>query len=160
MTATHPNAQLVSRFYTAFVNGDLDTMIGCYADDIWFSDPVFPNLRGKDVGAMWRMLGTGKTTKRIDLTFSDVDGDDRGGRAHWEAIYDFIETGRRVHNKIDATFEIRDGKIVRHQDRFDLWKWSGMALGPTGKLLGWLPPVQNAIRGKAAKGLAAFLAQR
>ena len=159
MSATHPNAQLVTRFYTALKAGDLDTMIGCYADDIWFSDPVFPNLRGKEVGAMWRMLGAGKTTRRIDLMFSDVEGDDRGGRAHWEAIYEFIETGRRVHNKIDATFEIRDGKIVRHQDRFDLWKWSAMALGAKGRLLGWLPPVQGAIRGKAAQGLAAFLAQ-
>ena len=159
MTAMHPNAQLVTRFYAALEGGDLDTMIGCYADDIWFSDPVFPNLRGREVAGMWRMLGAGKTTRRIKLTFSDVAGDDRGGRAHWEAIYEFIETGRRVHNKIDATFDIRDGKIVRHQDRFDLWKWSGMALGAKGRLLGWLPPVQNAIRGKAAKGLAAFLAR-
>ena len=159
MTTTHPNAQLVTRFYTALKNGDLDGMIACYADDIWFSDPVFPNLRGREVGGMWRMLGSGKTTKRIELTFSDVAGDDRGGRAHWEAIYEFIETGRRVHNKIDATFEIRDGKIVRHQDHFDLWKWSAMALGAKGRLLGWLPPVQNAIRNKAAKALSDFLAR-
>ena len=47
MDTTHPNAQLVTRFYTALLNRDLDGMIACYADDIWFSDPVFPNLRGR-----------------------------------------------------------------------------------------------------------------
>jgi ketosteroid isomerase-like protein len=158
MTESHPNAQIVTRFYTSLKNGDVDGMIACYADDIWFSDPVFPNLRGREVAGMWRMLASGKTTKRIELTFRDVAADDTHGRAHWEAIYEFIETGRRVHNVIDASFELRDGKIVRHQDRFDLWKWSAMALGAKGRLLGWLPPVQNAIRGKAAQGLKAFLA--
>lgn len=156
MTTTHPHAQLVTRFYTALKASDIDGMIACYHDDIWFSDPVFPNLRGREVGAMWRMLGSGKATKRIDLWFDGVSADDVEGKAHWEAIYEFIETGRRVHNKIDATFAFRDGKIVRHQDRFDLWKWSAMALGMKGRMLGWLPPVQNAIRGKAAKNLSRF----
>jgi len=27
-------------------------MIACYADDIWFSDPVFRDLRGPRAGAM------------------------------------------------------------------------------------------------------------
>src|SRR5512138_948010 len=117
MTTTHPHAQLVTRFYTALKGSDIDGMIGCYHDDIWFSDPVFPNLRGREVAAMWRMLGSGKATKRIDLWFDGVSADDTQGRAHWEAVYEFVETGRRVHNKIDATFGFRDGKIVRHQDR-------------------------------------------
>ncbi|PKL96597.1 MAG: DUF4440 domain-containing protein, partial [Gammaproteobacteria bacterium HGW-Gammaproteobacteria-7] len=34
------------------------------------------------------------------------------------------------------------------------------ALGSKGRLLGWLPPVQNAIRQQAAKGLAAFQKNR
>ncbi len=61
-----------------------------------------------------------------------------------------------MHNRIDATFVFRDGKIVRHTDRFDLRVWAAQALGLKGKLLGWLPPVQNAIRKNAdAKGLRA-----
>ena len=43
---------------------------------------------------------------------------------------------------------------------FDLWRWSGMALGLKGKLLGWLPPVQGAIRKTAGDGLKAFMAHR
>jgi len=103
------------------------------------------------------MLGSGTSTRRIDLWFGEVSADDKQGRAHWEAIYEFIETGRRVHNKIDARFEFRDGKIVRHQDHFDLWRWSAMALGAKGRVFGWLPPIQNAIRGKAANNLSKFL---
>lgn len=65
-----------------------------------------------------------------------------------------------MHNVIDARFTFRDGKIIRHVDTFDLHRWSGMALGLTGKLLGWLPPVQNGIRKKALQGLDAFIARR
>jgi hypothetical protein len=65
-----------------------------------------------------------------------------------------------VHNIIDATFTFRDGKIVRHVDRFDLWRWAGMALGVTGKLLGWTPIVQGKIRAQAAQGLDAFIAKK
>jgi hypothetical protein len=64
-----------------------------------------------------------------------------------------------VHNVIDARFTFRDGKIIRHVDTFDLYRWAGMALGFKGKLLGWLPPVQNGIRKKAAEGLDAYLAK-
>jgi hypothetical protein len=65
-----------------------------------------------------------------------------------------------VHNSIDARFELRDGKIVKHTDSFDLRRWASQALGMKGKLLGWLPPVQNAIRKQADAGLRAFMAKR
>ena len=54
MNDTH--VQLIERFYQAFDNGDGDTMAACYAPDVHFSDPVFPDLRGSQAGAMWRML--------------------------------------------------------------------------------------------------------
>lgn len=154
--AMHPNAQLVERFYTSFQRLDPDGMVACYHPDVTFSDPVFPELHGPRAGAMWRMLAA--RAKGIEITFRDVTGDDARGGAHWEAIYTFSETGRRVHNVIDATFAFRDGKIIRHDDHFDLWRWSAMALGAKGRLLGWLPPVQRAIRAKAAKNLERYLA--
>jgi hypothetical protein len=61
---------------------------------------------------------------------------------------------------IDAEFELRDGKILRHRDHFDLWRWTRMALGAKGVLLGWLPAVQNAVRAQAARNLAEFRAAR
>jgi hypothetical protein len=107
---------------------------------------------------MWRMLAERATS--LELTFSGITADDTTGRAHWEARYVFSATGRKVHNVIDARFEFHAGKITRHADTFDLWKWAGMALGAKGKLLGWAPPFQNAIHKTAVRGLDAFEAKR
>ena len=150
----NPNEQLIESFYAAFLRRDPTAMIACYAPDIRFSDPVFRDLAGPRVGAMWRMLGQG--VRRIEMTYRDIHADDRTGRAHWEARYIFTPTGREVHNIIDASFELRDGKIVRHTDHFDLWRWAVLALGWKGRLLGWSPLVQNAVRKTAMAKLAEF----
>ncbi len=154
MSTEHPNARLVHTFYSAFQKRDPEGMVACYHPEIWFSDPVFQELRGPRAGAMWRMLTERAPT--LEVTFRDATGNDKTGSAHWEATYPFSATGRTVHNVIEAAFEFRDGKIIRHADTFDLWKWAGMALGAKGKLLGWLPPVQNKIRAMAMGGLAAY----
>lgn len=67
--------------------------------------------------------------------------------------YDFSATGRKVNNIIDARFELVDGKIIRHADTFDLWRWAGMALGLKGTLLGWSPPFKTTVHKMAVKGL-------
>lgn len=150
----HPNAQLIETFYRAFQQCDAEAMAACYADDIVFSDPAFPDLRGRDAGDMWRML----TSRAVNfsLVFDGVEADDARGRAHWVATYTFSQTGNTVVNDINAQFEFRNGKIVKHTDDFDLWKWARQALGTKGTLLGWTPMVKNAIRQQAAKGLALF----
>lgn len=94
--------------------------------------------------------------KDLEIRFSAVTADDSEGSAHWDAVYTFSATGRQVHNKIDASFRFADGLIVSHRDRFDLWKWSAMALGLKGSLLGWTPIVRNAIRKQAARSLDRF----
>jgi len=153
--AATDHARLIERFYGCFQKGDGAGMAACYHPDIVFSDPVFRDLAGPRAGAMWRMLTL--RAKSLEVTFRDVKADDEAGSAHWEASYLFSATGRHVHNVIDATFRFKEGKIVRHDDRFDLWRWSSMALGAKGRFLGWLPPVQNAIRTQAVKGLDQFM---
>lgn len=154
----HPNAALIQRFYESFQRHDAEGMVACYHPDVTFSDPVFTDLRGGRARAMWRMLV--ERGKDLELEFSGVEANDTEGRAHWEARYTFSGTKRPVHNIIDATFRFEGGKIVHHQDRFDLWRWMRMALGPAGALFGWLPPMQNAVRKKGAKGLDDFIASR
>lgn len=154
----HPNAKVIHDFYEAFGRRDAEAMVACYAEDVEFSDPVFPALRGDEARGMWRML-TGRA-KDIKITASAIEADDSSGKAHWDADYTFSATGRFVNNRIDARFTFRDGKIVRHVDSFDLWKWSGMALGLPGNLFGWSPPLQNKIRKNADAGLRAFLKKR
>jgi ketosteroid isomerase-like protein len=152
------NRDLISRFYQAFQRLDAEAMVACYSDDIVFSDPVFGTLRGRDAGDMWRMLTT--RAKDFSLTFDQVRADERSACAHWVATYLFSQTGNTVVNRIEAHFVFRDGKIVEHRDQFDLWRWARQALGMKGLVLGWAPPVQNAIRRQAAKGLAQFRASR
>lgn len=145
------NEEIVRRFYTAFQKRDAAAMVACYAPDVQFSDPVFTDLRGPAAGMMWTMLC--ERGKDLKIEFRDVRADATTGSAHWEAWYTFSTTGRHVHNIIDASFEFRDGRIVKHTDTFDLHRWAGLALGMPGKLLGWTPLVQNKIRAMAAKGL-------
>jgi ketosteroid isomerase-like protein len=154
---THSNAALIERFYEAFQRRDVDAMAACYAPDVTFSDPVFGELHGDEVRAMWRMLVS--RAQEFTLAFSQVSADDNGGSAHWVASYVFSQTGRSVVNPIDAKFVFRGGLIVEHRDRFDLWRWASQALGAKGALLGWTPFVQNAIRAQAKRGLAAWRAK-
>ncbi|MCA9666426.1 MAG: nuclear transport factor 2 family protein [Myxococcales bacterium] len=154
----HANAALVERFYSAFQKIDAEAMVACYHDDVAFSDPVFPALRGERAKGMWRMLCAQSTDLR--LTFDGVEADDERGSARWEARYTFSKTGRPVHNIIEARFRFADGLIVEHQDSFNLRRWAAMALGAKGVLFGWLPPVQNAIRGQAASALDHYMAKR
>ncbi|MFI8479807.1 nuclear transport factor 2 family protein [Pseudomonas sp. NPDC078700] len=154
----HSNAQLIQRFYEAFQQLDAETMASCYATDVRFSDPVFTDLRGDNVADMWRMLT--RRAKDFSLTFDNIQADEQQGSAQWVATYVFTQTGNRVVNRIDARFNFADGKIIEHHDQFDMWRWAAQALGLKGRLLGWAPPVQNAIRGQAAKGLAQFQAAR
>jgi ketosteroid isomerase-like protein len=150
------NAELIERFYAAFAAGDHATMAASYSDDATFSDPVFPRLDSEEVRAMWRMFCTSGNS--IDVTYSDVDAGEQHGAAHWEAVYAFPKTGRQVHNKIDASFQFKDGKIVSHKDDFNLYRWTRMALGPTGTLLGWTPIVTGKVRAQAASQLRRFMA--
>ncbi len=154
----HPNAQLIESFYTAFQRKDAEAMAACYATDVTFSDPVFQHLQGVEAGDMWRML-TG-AAKEFSLVFDGIEADDNHGKAHWVATYTFSQTGNRVVNDIHAKFNFRGGKIVKHIDHFDLWKWARQALGAKGALLGWSPLVKGAVRKQAAKNLAAFSKKR
>jgi hypothetical protein len=146
---------LIDRFYRSFQQRDYRGMIACYHPDVAFSDPVFTDLRGWRAAAMWRMLCERGTD--LALTFAGIAADDQGGRAHWEATYTFGAARRKVVNIIDAEFGFADGLIIRHRDRFNLWRWAGMALGAQGALLGWFPPVQNAIRRQAGRSLEEFI---
>jgi len=146
---------IIDQFYTAFQKKDWQSMQALYHDDAIFSDPVFQNLNSKEVKAMWHMLLT--ASKDLELTFSNVSGDENNGSCRWDAFYSFSRTGRKVHNIITANFVFKEGMIASHLDSFDLWKWSGMALGWSGKLLGWSPLLKNKIQGMARKNLSKFI---
>ncbi len=153
----HPNEKLLTDFYEGFNRQDPAPMVRVYAPDAEFSDAAFPGLKGDEIGDMWTML-CGRA-KGFSLTFRDVKADDTRGSAHWEAKYLF-GGGRPVHNVIDATFTFRDGKVVKHVDQFDFWRWSGQALGLPGKLLGWSGFLQKKVQAQARAGLMEYRAKK
>jgi ketosteroid isomerase-like protein len=154
----HPNEALIRDFYTAFARRDAESMAGLYHPDIFFTDPVFPRLHGREASDMWRMLLARATDLKVTLDHATAD--DQGGQAQWTATYTFTRTGRPVVNVISAMFAFRDGKIVRHYDSFPFWRWAAQALGPVGSLLGWFAPLKWSVRKQAAKGLEQFRERR
>ena len=153
---SHPNAELITRFYQAFQRLDTQAMVSCYAEDVQFSDPVFGPLHGIEVGDMWRMLA--QRAQAFSLTFEGVAADDTTGRARWTARYLFSRTGRTIVNRIEARFVFRDGLIAEHHDSFSFWRWAQQALGLKGYVLGWTPLVKAAVRRQAKQGLSAYRA--
>lgn len=153
----HANAALIEHLYASFARRDAAAMSACYAADAHFRDPVF-DVEGEEVAAMWTMLC--ERGRDLVVEWRDVKADDATGSAHWEARYTFSVTGRKVHNFVEAQFTFRDGLIVTHTDKFDLWRWSRMALGAKAVVLGWTPFVKKAIRSEARRGFDIWLARR
>ena len=153
---SHPNNEVIERFYGAFASGDGDTMAACYAPDVRFSDPVFPDLQGSEAGAMWRMLTSAPGDVRIELL--EHEAGETYGSAHWRAHYTFTQTGRPVVNDIRARFRFADGLIAEHRDVFSFHRWARQALGLSGLLFGWTPFLRGAVRRKAASRLRAYSA--
>ncbi|MBK7871764.1 MAG: nuclear transport factor 2 family protein [Saprospiraceae bacterium] len=149
------NEQLIHQFYQAFQNKDYKTMQSCYADDARFSDAVFQNLDAAQARAMWEMLI--KRGKDLQLEYHNVQANETNGSAEWIATYTFSATGKKVINHIKANFIFKNGKIIKHTDQFDFYKWARQALGFTGLILGWTGFVKKKVRQTAMKNLDNFM---
>ena len=123
---------IIAKFYQAFNELDAETMCSCYHEDIVFEDPAFGILKGGKAKAMWRMLCESQKGKDFRIEASNITKDS----AHWEAHYNFSKTGKKVHNKIDAIFELKNGLIIKHTDSFNLHRWAKQAMGFKGFLFG------------------------
>lgn len=150
----HPHETLIRELYAAFARHDAEAMARCYHPDVFFSDPVFPRLRGAEAADMWRMLLA--RANDLEIVLEEALAGEDGGRARWTARYTFGRTGRRVVNHVSALFAFRDGRIVRHFDHFSFWRWAAQALGPAGAALGWFGPLKWKVRRDAARALASF----
>jgi ketosteroid isomerase-like protein len=127
---------IIHNFYQAFDQLDAETMVSYYHKNIVFEDPAFGVLKGDRAKNMWRMLCLNQKKKKFNVIASNITVNENNGSAHWEAHYVFSKTGRKVHNKIDVTFEFKDGKIIKHTDYFNLHNWAKQALGFKGYLIG------------------------
>ena len=159
--------EVVEHFYRCFAAHDGPGMAACYTDDATFSDPVFKDLSGAEVGGMWKML-TGRSGDLV-VELEGITGPGNkdkadGARdgevhyiAHWTARYSFTATKRKVVNRVTSNIFLRGDKFARQRDDFDLSAWLAQALGPTASLLGWTGLPARLIRAQAQKGLSAYM---
>jgi small ligand-binding sensory domain FIST len=150
----NPMKGLIEKFYTAFQNKDAGSMISCYHDDVIFSDPAFGELKGEDARSMWRMLCRNASDLKVE--YSDISASLKKGSVHWEAWYTFSRTGRKVHNIVNAEFDFKDSKIIKHTDTFNLHSWATQALGLKGRLLGGTNFFKNKLNQQTNKTLRQF----
>jgi len=116
---------------------------------------VFPLLNAKGTRLMWQMLMT-RAEDDFGIEFNVLEDAPNRARVDWVAQYTFTATGRPVKNHVSTIMQLVAGKIVRHEDTFNLWRWSSQALGPKGTLLGWSPMMRNKIRAMAGAQLGNF----
>lgn len=145
---------VIETFYAAFKQLDGDAMAACYHKDVQFEDPAFGKLKGEHAGNMWRMLCQSQKGKGFKVEASNIELDGNKGSAHWEAWYTFSQTGRGVHNVIDAQFQIKDNKIIQHSDDFDLYRWARQAMGATGLVIGWTGLFKQKLQSQTNRMLA------
>lgn len=151
------NEQIIHQFYTAFQQKNYKTMQDSYADNAVFNDAVFTNLDAKEVKAMWQMLIS--RSGDMTMTFGNIKEAGNKVTAYWEANYTFTATGRKVVNKINAEFELENGKIVKHTDDFNFYKWAKQAFGAGGFLLGWTSAFKAKVGETAKKKLEEYMAK-
>ncbi|MGM5470441.1 nuclear transport factor 2 family protein [Flavobacteriaceae bacterium LMO-SS05] len=148
--------QLIETFYNAFKNLDAETMASCYHEHILFEDPAFGILKGVHAKNMWRMLCESQKGKDFKITYSNIEANNLKGTAQWEAFYTFSKTGRQVHNIIQASFEFKEGKIIKHIDDFDLYHWSKQAMGFKGLIFGKTKFFKNQLNAQTQNLLLKF----
>jgi hypothetical protein len=127
---------IIDRFYTAFSHLDAEKMVQCYHPDVVFKDAAFGQLKGNRAMNMWRMLCEAQKGKNFTVMYKVIHCDQEKANANWEAFYTFGPTGRKVHNKISASFIIENDLIVQHEDNFNLYSWSKQAMGLKGFFIG------------------------
>lgn len=146
----------VEQFYEAFHNLDAEEMVRLYHPEIEFEDPAFGKLKGERAKNMWRMLCSSQKGKDFKTSYSLAHFDSENANAHWEAFYTFTQTGRKVHNKVYASFILKDGLIIKHVDDFNLYTWSKQALGLKGLLIGYTSFFKKKLQEQTNKLLDAF----
>jgi len=150
---------LLEKFYSSFSKNDAAGMNSCYHEDIIFRDPAFGELQGAKVKAMWQMLLSRKESE-LKITYYIIEVNDKNGKVHWRASYKFGPKKRKVINNVSATFEFKDGKIYRHTDSFNTYKWAIQALGVNGFFLGWTGFFRRKIQENANHKLTNFMKNR
>ncbi len=144
--------QLVQLLFSSLQQLNHEAMAACYSEAATFSDIAFQLQGRKQIHAMWHMIcQTG-----IDVQVRSIEADGNVVRARITDTYVFSDTGRKVVNDIESSFEFRGGLISVQRDTCDPLRWARQAFGGfKGELVGRVGFLRRmAARGKIRKFIA------
>ena len=148
--------ETADKFYASFSQGNANEMLKLYHPEIEFADPAFGTLKAEKAHAMWRMLLSSKQAQ-LKISYTIIDYSDTQVKVNWIADYYFGPKKRKVKNNVIADLTFQDGKVIKHTDSFDLWKWSRQALGISGFLPGWSGFLKRKIQERTNKRLINYM---
>lgn len=157
---------IVYSYFDAFKQLDWKTMQNCYTEEAIFLDAVMGGLYGEEIKAMWQMLLSRNKGIAITVKNMEFDGEEVINSAgiagyyckvHWDAVYTFTPTGKKVHNKIISNIRVENDKIAEQFDQFGFYRWARQAFGLTGALLGWTPFFRKKVMNKARNNLKNYI---
>jgi limonene-1,2-epoxide hydrolase len=125
MTASDA-VDVVSRFCASWSEGDLDAIMGFFADDaVYHNIPVDP-VTGTDA---IRTTIEGFTTgvDSIEFLVDHIVGD--GDVVLTERVDVFSLPGKTIRLPVMGTFEVRDGRIAAWRDYFDMNQFMSQLAG-------------------------------
>jgi limonene-1,2-epoxide hydrolase len=124
------NEQVVLDFLAAWPRANVDELMSYFGPDaVYHNVPVAPIQGADGIRAIFEgFLGL---MNRIDLDV--LNSAAKGNVVFTERIDRFhMKNGKKFDLPVNGVFELRDGKIVRFSDYFNLADWekqSGMPLG-------------------------------
>ena len=117
---------VVRRFCESWSTLDVDTIMAGLTDDaVWHNIPMDP-VTGADAirGAVAPLLGG---SSRIEFRMDHIAA--AGDVVLTERVDIFDMQGRTVELPVMGTFEVRDGKVARWRDYFDMAMFMKMVQG-------------------------------
>lgn len=148
----HPHEALVRDLLARLADRDAEGAARCYHPGIFYSDPLYPQVRGAAVAELWRLRFARQPG--MSVAVEQVSGDADGALARWRVRY--VEGGRPVELRVRSMFGFRGGRIARHYDHFSFWGWAAQAHGALGAALGWFAPFKWKVRRDATRALERF----
>lgn len=143
----HSHEELLRRLFDCLNAHDHEGMAACYHEQATFRDIAF-TLKGRiQIHAMWDMIcspDAAGTPSDIVVTVEDVSANHATGKARIVDDYTLRSTKRKVHNRIESSFEFRDGLIFRQIDSCDAVDWAKQAFGPGKRwIMGHIGPLRR-----------------
>ena len=114
----HDSEKLVRDFLGAWEGRDLDVICGAFADDaVYHNVPVAPIEGIAGIRAIFAAFLAAFAEAKLDIvTLAAEPGLVLAERVDYFTMND----GRKVVLPVNGVFEVRDGKITRFSDYFDL----------------------------------------